>query len=525
MKNAEYWKKRFAQLEDEQYKKCEDYIEDIERQFRMAQNSIQADIEKWYYRLAENNDITYSAAKKMLSKNELEEFKWSVEQYIKYGEENAINQKWMKQLENASARVHINRLKAMKIQLQQEAEKLYQEYHNGVTDFLGKSYADRYYHTAYEIAKGSSIGHNLASVDKRKIELVMTKPWAQDGANFSDRIWKNKDKLVNVLHTELSQNIIRGEDPYKAVEAISKKLNTSRNQAATLVYTESAAISAAAAKECFNELGVERYEIVATLDSITSDICRSLDGKVFDMSEYEIGLTAPPFHCNCRSVTCPYFDDEFTEGEKRAARGKDGKTYYVPADMKYEEWKEKYVDIEDKSEAVAKGVSLGIKDLSDDTGGKPKMIGQIDIKNTDTAIEYYNEIIRDKVIEYSVIVDKMGTLYYSIGNDTNVNLDGIDLDGAVITHNHPVSNGVVSFGEDDFNFLKYNQDIKELFAVNEEYTYSVKVLKDISKLSYNTYYKRALERAFSSTEADFQHIVFEILDQEGYVKYERKRVK
>ena len=32
---------------------------------------------------------------------------------------------WMKELENASARVHISRLDALKIQLQQQAELLY----------------------------------------------------------------------------------------------------------------------------------------------------------------------------------------------------------------------------------------------------------------------------------------------------------------------------------------------------------------------------------------------------------------
>ena len=95
MRNAEYWRERFKALEDRQYRKTEEYIKDVERQFRTAQNNIQADIEKWYYRLAENNDISYYAAKKLLSKNELEEFHWTVEQYIKYGEENAINQKWM----------------------------------------------------------------------------------------------------------------------------------------------------------------------------------------------------------------------------------------------------------------------------------------------------------------------------------------------------------------------------------------------------------------------------------------------
>ena len=61
------------------------------------------------------------------------------------------------------------------------------------------------------------------------------------------------------------------------------------------------------------------------------------------MSEYEEGVTAPPFHVNCRSCTAPYFDDEFTKGEQRAARDEDGNTYYVPADMTYKEWKKSFV--------------------------------------------------------------------------------------------------------------------------------------------------------------------------------------
>ena len=83
---------------------------------------------------------------------------------------------------------------------------------------------------------------------------------------------------------------------------------------------------------------------MATLDSHTSEICQELDGKVFEMKEYEVGVTAPPFHCWCRSVTAPYFNDEFTEGEKRTYRDEEGKTTYVDSKIKYEEWYERYVD-------------------------------------------------------------------------------------------------------------------------------------------------------------------------------------
>lgn len=343
-KNKNYWQDRMAVLEDKQYRSSAAYYQDLQEQFRRASNDIQMDIGKWYQRLADNNGVSLTGAKRLLKKNELEEFHWTVEQYIKAGEENAIDKRWMKQLENASTRQHISYLEAMKLQTQQHAELLSTEYEGGITDFLHKSYADNYYHSAFEIAKGTGTGSNLSRLDDKRIDMVIRKPWAQDGANFSDRIWTNKEKLVNSLHSELSQNIIRGASPQKAIDSLSKTMDVSRAQAGRLVMTESAAIASAAKQDCLKELGVERYEIVVTLDSHTSEICRDLDGEVFAMKDYEVGVTAPPFHPNCRTTTAPYFDDEFTAGDQRAARGEDGKTYYVPADMKYREWEKQHVD-------------------------------------------------------------------------------------------------------------------------------------------------------------------------------------
>ncbi len=343
MDNGRYWQKRFAALEDMQYQKSREYIHDVEKQFRTAANRIQMDIERWYYRLADNNGISYYAAKKLLKADELEEFHWDVDTYIKYGKENGINQKWMKELENASAKVHINYLKAMKIQVQQEAEKLYQEFHGGITEFISSAYKDRFYKSAFEIAKGTGVGHSLARLDNARIEKVIKKPWAQDGMDFSSRIWKNKDRLVDALHTELVQCIIRGQESDEGAKMLAQKMDTGLSQARRLIYTECAAAASAAQKDCFKELGVEEFQVVATLDSHTSRICRDMDGKHFPMADYQPGVTAPPLHCNCRSTTCPYFDDEFTQGEKRAERGKDGKTHYVPADMTYKQWQQKFV--------------------------------------------------------------------------------------------------------------------------------------------------------------------------------------
>lgn len=253
-------------LEEGQYQKGTRYLQDVQEQYRKAINETVQDIEHWYRRLADNNGISLAAARKLLKKDELNEFHWSVEQYIKAGRENAVNQRWMKELENASAKYHISYLQAMKLQMQQHAELLAAEFEGGMTEFLHKSYGDQYYRTAFEIAKGTGVGSNLTQLDKRKVEALLKKPWAQDGKNFSDRIWDNKEKLVRELHRELAQNIIRGESPDKAIERLAKTMNVSRNQAGTLVLTELSAISSEAQRECFKELGVREFLVVETLD-------------------------------------------------------------------------------------------------------------------------------------------------------------------------------------------------------------------------------------------------------------------
>ena len=346
MKNSEYWKNRFVEMEEATHQTSVKKTMDIQEQFDKSQKIIEEKINAWYQRYADNNNMSLLEARKSLNDKELKELKWDVEEYIKKGRENAFSGEWVKELENASAKAHISRLEALELQCRQQAEVAFGNLNDEVSKHIKDVYKESYYRTAYEIQKGVGVGSNFAALNDRLIEKVVNKPWLADGKNFSDRIWGNKTQLINQLHTSLSQMCITGSGPDKAIGQIASKMNVSKANAGRLVMTESAYFSSTAQKECFKELDVERYEIVATLDGHTSDICQEMDGKVFKMSEYEEGVTAPPFHVNCRSCTAPYFDDEFTKGEQRAARDEEGDTYYVPADMTYKEWKKKYVKSE-----------------------------------------------------------------------------------------------------------------------------------------------------------------------------------
>lgn len=344
MNNGEYWQKRFELLEQVAHQQGVQCYADIEKQYRQAQKQLEGQIAAWYQRFASNNGVTLAEAKRMLNAKELAELKWDVNQYIQYGQENAINGTWVKQLENASARFHISRLEALKLQTQQSIEVMFGNQLDSIDSTMRNVYKSGYYHTAYEIQKGVGIGWDFSALDDKQISKVINKPWAVDGKNFSERIWGNRQKLVNELNNTLTQNIILGKDPQKAIDEIARKMNTSKTNAGRLVMTEEAFFSSAAQKDCFTELDVEQFEIVATLDSHTSDICRGMDGKHFKMAEWKVGETAPPFHVHCRSTTVPYFDDEFDAVGERAARNEEtGKTYFVPGNMTYKEWDKAFV--------------------------------------------------------------------------------------------------------------------------------------------------------------------------------------
>lgn len=354
MKNRDYWRRRFEILEASAINRGQGYLSTLDREYKTAMKNVETELSTWYQRFAGNNGISLAEAKQLLNKGQLAEFKWSVEDYIKYGQENALNRQWMKQLENASVKVHVTRLQALQIEMQQKIEVLYGNQLDGLDGLARKIYTEGYYHTAFEVQKGFNIGWDLTPLNQKQLDRVITKPWTLDKETFSDRIWKQKNALLSKVQTEMTQSLLRGDSPDKAIGAISKQFNVSKNQAGRLVMTESAYFASESQKDCFNALDVERFEIVATLDSHTSDLCQSLDGHIEEMKNYEAGVTAPPFHPWCRTTTVPYFEDNSGE---RAARGADGKTYYVPSTMKYPEWKKTFVD---------GGEKVGLKDVPKD---------------------------------------------------------------------------------------------------------------------------------------------------------------
>ncbi len=377
MRNADYWRGRFSILEDSAHREAQRTIQDMEELYLDAQRSVQKEIESWYARFAVNNQISLTDARKWLTAGQLEEFHWSVEQYIKIGEQAGLDAAWLKKLENASARFHISRLEAVQTGIQQQLELLYGNQVDSLDALLKKVVGNGYTHTAFEVQKGVGLGWDITGLDQKKLETLLSKPWTTDGRTFRDRCWLNKNDLVGSVSKSLTQGLLRGDSPAKITTAIQKQFGVHRYKAGRLVNTETTYFNAVATKECYKDLDVEMVEIIETLDSHTCSICGGLDGKVIPISQYEPGVTVPPFHPNCRGTTAPAIDPKYA-GE-RAARNADGDVYYVPANMKYADWVQTFVnggskagltaatatailDIVEQATGAKKGTSVAIQD-------------------------------------------------------------------------------------------------------------------------------------------------------------------
>ncbi len=186
---------------------------------------------------------------------------------------------------------------------------------------------------------------------------------------------------------------------------------------------------------------------------------------------------------------------------------------------KTEAWK-KYHDTRFWSEVESK--TLGASNAAGD-GGQPVHIGQIDVSKKKEAIKYFGNVIRNSDIEKLYVIDKAGNVYYNEGKEDFISIGTLDLTGCAVLHNHPKSNGIVSFGADDFICIR-DTDASEWYLVNEEFDYHLKRIKSMKGVTYNQALRWYMDDIAITGIDEEQHLIMRSLAKRGYIEYERKKV-
>lgn len=209
-----------------------------------------------------------------------------------------------------------------------------------------------YSRTMFDIQK-TTAGFQMAGVPRRALDTILKSRWA--GTHYSTSVWQNRDAMAGILDralmevsgmgklSDMTMQDLRGMvDLNKWRSQVKSKFKNeaqySKYAANRLIRTESAYVAGQTTAVAYEECGIERYEFRATLDNRTSAMCADKDGQVFDMADKEVGINYPPLHPHCRSSVAPVIDGLTREGLTRAARDANGKSVYVPRDMKYSRW-------------------------------------------------------------------------------------------------------------------------------------------------------------------------------------------
>ena len=337
-KQIEYWQARNERTFLEGEKNILDYAESLKKQYERASKTIEEEIQKFYGKFAVDNKYTMADLKKLLNRDELKDFKKSIKDIADYAKEHKFDKDYETQIKLLRAKSRISRLDELQTKINFEVEKLYNDVNISLGEQLEQSFEDGYYKTIFNNQKFLGFSDNFAMLNQKAIQKAVTTPYMTE--NYSDVLWKNKTNLMNILNQQIPQGIILGYNPRKTAQIASRQLGSKYTSTVRLVRTEYNLILNDATAQGYAESGIDRYQLLATLDSRTSDICREMDGEIFKVKEKEVGINYPPFHPNCRTTTIPYFEpDEFDTEIEQYIKDEDGYKHKINDETDYLEWK------------------------------------------------------------------------------------------------------------------------------------------------------------------------------------------
>ena len=342
MKNNAYWTRRANLRMEEYHKNSDSTIQKISAAYDKAIKDINEDINKIFYKYRLDSGLSTTEAIALLNakipKKELD----SIRKSIYNIQDEELKRYMMAQLNAGAYKARITRLEALKESIYINSKIAADVEINQSTKLYTDNIKKAYYSNAFDIQKGLGVGFNIAEMPTETIQEILKNNWS--GKHYSKRVWHNTDVLAKQLEEVITSGLMSGKSSRRMAQELQDLTDYGKFACERLIRTETTYITNAAEMESYKECGIDRYIFVATLDLRTSSVCREHDREVYEVEKAEVGVNLPPLHPHCRSTTRAYLGESTLKDIKRRARDTEtGKTYLVPAYMKYQDWYDKFV--------------------------------------------------------------------------------------------------------------------------------------------------------------------------------------
>ncbi|WP_302805495.1 minor capsid protein [Holdemanella biformis] len=322
MSSKTYWRDRELEWKKKRLKDEQEYADEIQEIYANMMDSVEKEIESFFSRYANKENITMAEAKKRVSNIDIEAYKRKAKKYVK---EKNFSDEANEQMRLYNLAMKVNRLELLKANIGLELVVGHDEL---------KSYTGNKLEGAYleEIKRNASILGDTV-IDNAKMAKTVADSSFKN-ATFSERIWVNQDQLKNSLSSVLSNALIQGKNPREFIPQIRKKFDVSRCNAERLLRTEIARVQTQAQAESYEANGIDEYEYIACSLKDVCPLCKEMNGKTFKLKDMKIGENAPPLHPNCHCALAPYSDrKEYEKWIDGLANGEH--------DLRFDEWKQK----------------------------------------------------------------------------------------------------------------------------------------------------------------------------------------
>lgn len=131
------------------------------------------------------------------------------------------------------------------------------------------------------------------------------KPWGADNDTWEGRLDANVRLWTYNIQKDIKQGFIKQQNVETVIEQLQKRTTSIEKAVKRLVVTESTAMTSLVRQAIFKDIGASSYRYYTQKDERVCEQCGPLHGKVFPISAYEVGVTAPPVHPRCRCWTIP----------------------------------------------------------------------------------------------------------------------------------------------------------------------------------------------------------------------------
>ena len=338
MRSDLYWEERALQREEYARRASTRAIKTkTVKLYAKAQKDLDARINRIFSRYAANSELTPEEARRMLNTKEAEAELEALRKELNNIKDPVIKRKALARLNAPAYAARINRLEALKANIETETALLADREKRELKRLLEDVSGDTYYRSIYDTQIGTGLGFEFSALSKGAVNTIVNDRWK--GANFSDRIWQNTSALANSAYGIVARGIMTGAGPQVMARQLADAMQSGMYSSMRLIRTETNRVHNAAEKAAYEEEGITEYRFLAILDGRTCDVCGALDGKTFPVSEAKEGINYPPLHPNDRCTTTAVIEGQNrAELKRRALDPETGKTVLIPAETTYEEW-------------------------------------------------------------------------------------------------------------------------------------------------------------------------------------------